>query len=723
MQRRTNETREIRLETDVRCALRCRGNTFLGLGEIEIAGRRIRAGKRPMFVDIRNPWGVQLRDYRLLDCAPHGNGLRLSFAMRRETGGPMDWQLHTCRPVRALSDWSAGPRAARGTELTLDLEPVARRIGSREFAGFRYQYRYRSPDLPIYLILDRATWELDGSARAGEFWLRQSCAPTVYRPKTLAERYATEWYLQPCVNSNIFQFLPLQTQLQGFTMTAGDAGVLLTWSPKVAHIRSYFEKPRGTDLFAHLHEHGGDLAREFETAPMEVLFAPGATSRVERANLHGDMMELVYETLHADVGFRREYVPTYGQIEEWGAADLDLYRREGIPALAEAGIRHVELANHFQNNMNVWGLSNMCCTVDYKVAESVGEDRLRAFCADASARGLRVGMWGNTAISTMTVLLSRKNGESDRIRRLPEEGAVMQALAGTPRPFVLNSYGAIEADHYTPVFCALNLRDPVVRDYWLKSWRHLREGIGVTGLFLDSSFNMSSDKFNWRYNADPDTRGGATIDQADLLGHMRPAQEPASSIESAYLAHLELMREMQAMGYLYCGEDCGVFGIHRSGPALAARLDNLWMWREFVAEFDAAACRQAGADPDEVFFRGLAYRMMWSLRWIPSARCLSFHPYGANAPEDAPRDWHFALYRAYNAVEAHMRRRTILPEEAGVVYNDGNRRVVWSFAAGRLPLGGRHYVRNVLTGETFETDELALQPRQIYADWVEVPVS
>ena len=140
------------------------------------------------------------------------------------------------------------------------------------------------------------------------------------------------------------------------------------------------------------------------------------------------------------------------------------------------------------------------------------------------------------------------------------------------------------------------------------------------------------------------------------------------------------------------------------------------MWREFVAGFDAAACRAAGADPDDVFFEGLAYRLMWTLCWVPSARCLSFHPYGANAPGDAPRDWHFGLYRAYNEVEAHMRRRTILPDETGVLYTDGDRRVVWSFAAGRLPLGARRRVRNVLSGETFDTDELEMAPRQVYEE-------
>ena len=117
--------------------------------------------------------------------------------------------------------------------------------------------------------------------------------------------------------------------------------------------------------------------------------------------------------------------------------------------------------------MNTWGLSNMCCNVDFKVAETVGEDKLRALCADAAQRGIRVGMWGNTAIAVNTVQFARRQGRPKRIDHLPLEGSIMEALDKSKRPFVINSYGAIEADHYTTSFCVLNLRDPVVRDYWL----------------------------------------------------------------------------------------------------------------------------------------------------------------------------------------------------------------------------------------------------------------
>ena len=67
------------------------------------------------------------------------------------------------------------------------------------------------------------------------------------------------------------------------------------------------------------------------------------------------------------------------------------------------------LPNEFENNMNVYGVSNMCCTVDYKVAETVGEDKLTAFCRAAHAAGMSVEMWGNTALSTLTYLFAMRD--------------------------------------------------------------------------------------------------------------------------------------------------------------------------------------------------------------------------------------------------------------------------------------------------------------------------
>ncbi|MFW5858326.1 MAG: hypothetical protein ACOCX4_10630, partial [Planctomycetota bacterium] len=596
----------IAFDNGVRIETRSDGEHFLGLGEVRAGETLLRSGRRPMFAEIRNPWGVRLFDYRLVGQAPSGTGVRLSFAMRALAEGPMDWQLHECRPYVVVGDWSEGMRDAEDTTLTLELQPVERTIAGRRFVGFSYRYDYASSSIPVYLIRERGTWEIGGHAVGNEWWMRNGNCPPIARMESVDDHYSTEWYLETCTNPNIFQFLPLQTHLQGFTMTAADAGVLLTWCPELRHIRTLLEKQRGADELVHAHEHCGDLADTFATGPMEVLFHAGTLDHVDRANVYGGMVDLVYDTLHAAGGLRREFVPVYGGIEEWTDADLDLYRREGLPALADAGVELIELANHFQNNMNTWGVGNMCCTVDYKVAESVGEDRLKAFCDDAAARNVRVGMWGNTSISTLTWKFAQKNGEPKRIDHLPEAGSIMEALQAADRPFVINSHGAIEADHYAPNFCCLNLRDPVVRAYWMEAWTRLLEEVGVSEIFLDSSFNLSSDKFDWRFNADPEGKGGATADQTHLLGGQRPAVTPRSSIESQYHAHLSLIAEMQRVGYVYCGEDSGVFGVHRNGPGIATRLGNLHLWNDFIAEFDGKAVREAGADPDDVFVRGLA---------------------------------------------------------------------------------------------------------------------
>ncbi len=170
---------------------------------------------------------------------------------------------------------------------------------------------------------------------------------------------------------------------------------------------------------------------------------------------------------------------------------------------------------------------------------------------------------------------------------------------------------------------------------------------------------------------------------------------------------------MQHQGYVYCNEDCGVFGLHRSGPGVATRLNNLSMWREFITLFDVAAIRKANADPHDVFFKGLAYRMMWSLLWNVQRRKLNF-TWNEDSDDNRPSEWHLALYKAYNAVEKHMKLRKILSDETGVLYSDGTKQVLWSFAPLQLPLDSVSDVRELLSGHLFQTDVLEAGKHGIY---------
>ena len=724
---------EVKLGGDITLGLLLDGDRYLGIGSVVAGGVALRSPRRPILPEIRTPNGIALRDFRLTAFDQGAQRVEITMTMDRSHDGLMEWMSHEVRPRYAVHDWSAAPEPAPDTTLSLSLEPVGYPIGEWHASGFQYQYRYRTVDLPIYKILDRATWEVGGDAVGNEIWIRNSFAPAIEAIAEAGQRYSTEWYLPSCHNPAVFQFLPWQTALPGFTFTAHARGVLITWGTEVSHVRTLLEKEAGKREIAHWHEHCGDLAPEFSTCPIDVLWIPGPRSRTELFNLYHAVQEMVADRLHACAGLRRERVSTYGMIEEWGLPDLDEYRRRAVPALLAAGVKRIFLPSQFQNNMNVWGLGNMCCTVDYKVADSVGEDRLKALVEDVEGGGAEVEMWGNTAVSTLSWIFANRERTGtggptpSRIDFLPREGSLMEALRTAEEPFVRNPSGAIEADHYTPVFAVLNLRDRTVRDYWLRCWGAARERIGRRGIFVDSSCNLSSDKFHWVANADA-TRIGAVVDQAEPTGRSDGPQGTPSQILSQYGAYLDLLREMQETGYAISAEDVGVFGVHKSGPDLGRRLDSLPLWSDCLLSFDRSTVLEAGEDPDDVYFRGLAYRMMWMLYWDPFRGEVTFtypDPDRQDCEPDTPSVWHLSLLRAYNAVEKRMAARRILPEGRGVLYAargpriDGSRQtdrisVLWAFEDFDMDCGAGCNIRDVLSGTAVRGDRLSARKHHIY---------
>ena len=646
------------------------GENFLGLGDISSGSVKLRNNRLPMFVHINTPEANEMLNFKLTGKKITGELIELDFAFQEQPGSTMEWMLHTVRNRRNMTDWTKNPEEAQDTHLTMIIKPVERKLGKNLVKGFSYQYIYTSKNYPIYKITDRSSWEIGGIAEGNELWMRNGVVESVKSFLEPNDFYSTEWYLPNIANPNIFQFHPFQTTLQGFTFTSAREGTLLTWASQVSHVRTLLEKWRGYNQIIHFHEHCNDLGTELKTVPMEVLWLPGELDRTGRANLYNDMRELVHEELHSQAGIKRERVSTYGIMEEWTEPDFDYYREKGLPKLLEAGVKTIMIPNQCQNDMNTWGLSNFCCNVDFKISETVGEDKLKRFCSDAKNGGARVEMWGNTAISTITERFMHHQGKSQRIKFLPYKGSIMEVIDKAKSPFIRNASNAIEADHYTPRFCVLNLRDNDIRAYWIQQWKYFYDEIGIEGIFLDSSCNMSSDKFHHAQFDDSQSWGGVTIDQKGVTGKYRPEKEPPRLIHSQYFAHLSLIAEMQKTGYHYSGEDMGVFGVNRSGPSLAERLDSLPIWVDCYCDFNEETVRNAGFDPMEIFFRGLAYRMMWKLYWDIARDKLNL---GTNNPNA------FKLLKVFNSVSGYMFNREILPGEKGVIYKLGNTTILWAF--------------------------------------------
>lgn len=682
------------------------GDYFIGIGNVKVNGVSLRSSKLPMFCQILTPEAIELVNYKLANKSTSAESVQMDFTVQKQLGNTMEWMLHTVRNRRNMTDWTKGPEDSPGTSVSLVLKPVERKLSDKINAkGFSYQYKFKSDKLAIYKITDRATWEMGGMASGNELWMRNGVVDCIKSFSEPDEFYSTEWYLPNIANPNIFQFHPFQTQFQGFTFTSAKEGTLITWTPKVAHIRSLLEKWRGYNEIVHFHEHCNDLANEFESAPMEVLWVPGELDFVGRANLYNLVREMVHEQLHKEAGLNRERITTYGVIEEWGEPDMDRYREKGLTRLKEAGVKTVFIPNQCQNDMNTWGLSNMCCNVDFKISETVGEDKLKKFCQAAKEGGVRIEMWGNTAISTTTERFMHHDGRKKGIEFLPYKGSIMEVIERAEAPFIRNASNAIEADHYTPRFCALNLRDKDICDYWLKQWKYFHDEIGIEGIFLDSSFNMSSDKFHHAQFDGSKGWGGATLDQKGVTGKYRPASEPPKLIQTQYHAHLSLVAQMQKDGYHYCGEDMGVFGVNRTGPDMMDRISSLPLWADCYCDFNEDVARKAGFEPMDLFFRGLAYRMMWKVYWNIRLDKLYL---GTENP------FAYKMIKIFNQVNDFLYNREILDGEKGVLYSKDGTSVLWAFTNFDFQLNTKATAKNLVAGKDVSGKSIKAEKNRVY---------
>ena len=680
---------------------------FLGIGNVRAGNTALRSSRRPMFVEITTPDGLRFCNYRITDKKETNSGIEYTFSMDTVNDGMMEWMLHAVRNRRNLKDWTEEPQPAVNTELKLLIKPLTREIGTKIWNGFMYQYCYKSDHIPVYRILDRSTWEIDGDVTGNEFWMRSGVVPSLVKFKDKTDFYSSEWYLPGIENPNIFQFHPLQTTMQGFTYTASPKGVLVTWPNEVAHVNSLFEKERGKTEMAHFHEHCGDLSYEFSTSPVEVLWLSGSQNDVQKANTYESAKEFIYDILHAKAGIKRERVTTYGVIEEWGLPDMEKYINKAVPELIDAGMKTIFLPNECQNTMNVYGVANICCNVDYKIAEAVGEDNMRRLCRKANEAEVVVEMWGNTAISSLVEMFSyEEQSPTDRLKRLPIKDSVMEVVRKAEMPWIRNASNAIEADHYTPRFCALNMRDPDIYAYWMKCWNKLYHDIGIRGIFLDSSFNMTSNKFHYVQNMNAVRKGGATLDQLENLGYFRPEKEPEKGIFSQYQALIDMIRDMQHTGYHYTGEDIGVFGVHRSGPGIEMRLDCMHIWTDCIAQFRPKVIQEKGYDPVDILFKGFAYRMSWFVYWdIKTEQMIA----GRNNPFPD-----FSFFKVYNEVEPYMYHREIIEDEKGVVYHKDNTYVLWAFDNMRYKLPKNVAIRNILTSKNSQGKEIQAIKNNVY---------
>jgi len=637
------------------------GDELRSLGRIQVRG-----------TDLRNPatrflpWfdqydGHVFRRFRMESVDREEDGARIRttalsdpdtlFQERRDASGDL------C--LRAQS-WDAPPVEAR---FDICLRPAGGEIDGRRFTGFTYWFEYRSESLPIHRIADRQTWELGGGLRD----VNVVCRNLFDAPRkrvTRAGAFSTAGLEHPAglMPGSLWARWSL---LPSFDMQYGAAGLMVAWFERVALIRSVIESVPGEDWIRYVDLHFFEQSKSARTPAKTVLFCPDRLDDTEALNfwtrLHDQEQEKarrqfdlppedppavamsIGETRWHDFHFDTSYEEIMDTALEFGADFMgtDAVWENGealrkrimgaIPAEKQAGTALAKLLHQ-----------NMCCTLDFEVAsEFGGEAALKRLCERAAEKGLGVIIWLGLHVSPLSFVVERG-----------------------PRGVVATKESGCHPDTGYPGNCwTLNMNAPIgerVREQILGVCRRC----GVAGIRWDSFSNL----------------GWWQVDYSK--GDMRPQFDRTAELFGA-LRRAGIRVWAEGVTNLSNQSCCGLHGGDvYAGDLLGYSYNSAIPLGAVPGGYpgDKASGVLTGAEPFDTLFRCFAHKR------IPP---FAFYAVPRDQRNDAAAQAIKTLIRLYRAHRGTMVRRTVLKQDAGVLWEDGRgARLFFSFADQTPPVGG-----------------------------------
>jgi len=343
---------------------------FAGLGRIWIGGTLVRSGRLPLSVTTQTfPDGLQAQ-FQLRDLVQSESELRISLAASFYPGPVKLMRDHSLDPIHPLVDWDVPQESGQG-ELDLVLRPATDTFNGIGFSGFSYHYEYRSEKVPLFHLLDRASWELDGDIAGATTYSQSSCsAPVAYfAPETAWSTEGELFFLTEAGNQNpiMTHNLPRWASHGSFDFQFRGDATLIGVFERVELIRSIQRREAGKPELKCFDKHIFDQTLNFSTSAKSILLNTGRKSETDQKNLWTWIHCEVERRARAEFGLREEpYVPLMLQ-NFWVNYTAESYLTDLVPAARAIGCKalyvdnlkksaHTEdapLAGVFQ-----W---NMCC--------------------------------------------------------------------------------------------------------------------------------------------------------------------------------------------------------------------------------------------------------------------------------------------------------------------------------------------------------------------------
>lgn len=667
--------------------LKYQGTSFLGIGEVRIAGSLVRSGSLPMRPTFTSHLGLHFDHFVLEQIETRdAQSVVLHTTARAQTAPVFPVQDHSLDPVWSDQPWDG--RELASVPVDWVFEAAEQQTGDLSWNGFTYQFRVDSPTVSLYAILDRTTWELDGRA-AGITLLRQQMGEDPVVTLDAQTEYSTSACIKFPLNPIMTYDVPRWASEQGFDYQyRGDAALIGKFT-QCGLIRTIVVRNAGDGEIRHFDKHIFDETHQAMTVPKFIGLNRAVGDDIAHLNAWTRVYDADQDLVLGEFGMHRTTPKTTLSHNFWNNFDCNSYREDLLPAAAALGFQQIFIDPYWENDMTrgregvlpPWCSGNMCCPHEYEVAKVLGGvEGYRKLADDARAEGVDLLVWIGSHQSQNSPYLNKHHVE------------VIKGPDG--RHYYGSGYDAIYGMDISSPF------GPMFQDAVLRGARDT----GAAGFMYDSYYNFGWMPINF-HTPDPE--------------HPQSGQHGTLKAHTQWRQLAEIMAAWQKAGLHMVIESLGPWGqpqhgvqgnYYQAGGALAYQCAVSIGYSVIPAPATAGAKTEVGP---EFYFKLLAHKAPNTLSLWNKA------PDGSQQRIDhtaAPVVRQANL--AYRRLSKRMYTRTILPGEAGVLWTDqaGKVSALYSFGGGAIQVpSGTKWV-NMQTSQPAEVTSGAIttEPWQVY---------
>ena len=632
------------------------GERFIGLGKIWINNTLVRSGRLPITVYSQSFTGMELAGLTLAGVDKTGTEIRIRLDAAFT---PLDVKLmtdHSLDPIHDTDDWDAPADPARG-RFTVVLAPAQTMLGASRFVGFSYRYEYEG-DVPLFWIMDKASWELDGDASGVTVYNQSSCSDPVatFDDETFWTTEGELFFADPAslFNRVMTHNLPRWASHQAFDFQfKGDATLLGVYG-HVDLIRSVLRRDPGKAEIKTFDKHIFDEARRYVTSPKAILLNTDKKTVTDQRNLWTWAFDDAHRRARAEFGLKEQPPLAILGFHHWVNFTIDTYYKDIVPAMANIGAFGIFAENFKKSDgseLDRLPNGNMCGSKEYVISDRLGgAEKFAEYIRRCQALGLSNYMWTNTYVTLSAAFNADHRAEN--------ESCWFMAMNDTRTKY---------AGAYTCVSSNLDFKNPAARKYFVDCHKLIKDQSNIEGFFVDSFYNLFYMPVDYK------------------TGHPRTHWREA----------LGVMKELQDYGCGWYIESFGAFGQPNHGHPASYSPDRMFicyyvgLGNGYVT-IPVPGCvtdQNVGHTPEFIFYEH-AHKAPHATPLFVDGRRVD-EIYG---PE------HKRVLQEYTRLIGDMHTRFLQEDDKSVVWHNeaGTKALVWNFETREVALPGR--VTDVTSG-------------------------